>query len=97
MIRDFFIQEQDGTFPIPEAGLNSMNLSFFLNSSSIRGRSGDDEFGKLGNVEVGEIEANSGYSIMRTTKQISCVVRATFSFASCCFTLYSPFSVYCAL
>ncbi|MDP3882717.1 MAG: SET domain-containing protein-lysine N-methyltransferase [Candidatus Staskawiczbacteria bacterium] len=34
MINDFFAQNKDGSFCIPEKGLNGMDISFFLNGSS---------------------------------------------------------------
>lgn len=34
MISDFFAMDKNGSFSVPESGLNGMDISFFLNSSN---------------------------------------------------------------
>jgi SET domain-containing protein len=50
MINDFFAQNKDGSFSIPEKGLNGMDISFFLNGSN------DPNIKTIGNGTKKEIQ-----------------------------------------
>jgi len=64
MISDFFAPNEDGTFSIPECGLNGIDMSFFLNCSespNVKTIDGGTNFETLRKIEKNE-ELTVAYS-----------------------------------
>ena len=70
MIRDFFLRNNDGSYPVLKNGLNALDISFFMNHS------------KTPNIAINSnINSRRGYSDFHTIRDISEGEELTFNYS----------------